>query len=175
MNPLGINLESLPICNNPCVLCIPPRWAPLSTLREQLLFLQFPSNCVFPQYDSLPHQIPFFPGSLWFPSTPMGIWQKMRWRWSGQWKLSSVIWALDWNSRLIRIQSEMWMNSTWPTWYKYSMNNGVIESQRRRNVLLFPILFSTSFPFITNIWSYLFQAHFCPCYARESVQNKLYA
>lgn len=50
----------------------------------------------------------------WLSSSLMSTWQKMIWCWCSRWKCSFVIWVLNWNWRLIRIQSEMWMSSTWP-------------------------------------------------------------
>lgn len=116
----------LTIYNNPSLHCaFPPRWDSWNIPRRQLLFCQFLSNCGIPQYDSLPHRMPFFPhfAALWFPSTLMRIWQIKRRCWLSQRKLSSVSWALDWTSRLIRIQSELWVTSAWPTCSKY-LNDG---------------------------------------------------
>ena len=106
---LSINFKYLTICKNPSLQCAflhvrsikqPEGTTIIFSISIQLWVLTVrltaASNPI----------LSWLSGSLWFASTLMRIWQKMRWCWRCRWKLSSVIWVLDWNSRLIRIQSE---------------------------------------------------------------------
>lgn len=111
-------------------------------------FFQFPSNCGIPQYESLPHQSPFFP-SL-FDSPPL---------WWGFGRKRDSAGAVGGSGALsfgLQTGTRGWFGSSQrrgrpppdPLVQKYFLNNGVrnLDGQRGRGFLLIPILFFNFLP-----------------------------
>ena len=154
MSILSINLNPPTSCNNPSHHCaFLPRWDPLNTPRAQLLFFQFPSNCGFPQYDSLQHQIPFFPDfPALFDSSP--LWWGFGRKWDGAGAVAGS-WASSFG---FLIGTRGWLGSSqrcgWTPPDPFVKNiSSIIKSetwQRNRRFLFFLIPFLYFLPLSTQ-------------------------